>query len=174
MHPRAEKFPLLVCSNHPRWGVHANHEDISWLREIHTYKVRGPNGYQYQPVWINPADAVKRNIASGDVVKIYNERGIVLAGAFVTERIMPGVISIDHGAKYDPIVPGEIDRGGAINTITPRKTTSRNVCGMAVSGFLAEVESANLDELRKQYPEAFSRSFHYATGTCVASFLKDH
>jgi trimethylamine-N-oxide reductase (cytochrome c) len=39
-----------------------------------------------------------------------NERGEVLAGAYVTERIMPGVISIDHGAKYDPIVPGELDR----------------------------------------------------------------
>ena len=37
----------------------------------------------------------------------------------VTERIMPGVISTDHGAKYDPIVPGELDRGGVINTIVP-------------------------------------------------------
>jgi molybdopterin guanine dinucleotide-containing S/N-oxide reductase-like protein len=172
MHPRAEKYPLLVCSNHPRWGVHANHEDISWLREIHTCKVRGPDGYQYQPVWMNPADAARRNISNGDVVKIYNERGIVLAGAFVTERIMPGVVSIDHGAKYDPIVWGQIDRGGAINTITPRKITSRNACGMAVSGFLVEVEPANLDELRKQYPEAFSRLFHPAAGTCVASFIK--
>jgi trimethylamine-N-oxide reductase (cytochrome c) len=172
MHPRAEKYPLLVCSNHPRWGVHANHEDISWLREIHTCKVRGPDGYQYQPVWMNPADAARRNISNGDVVKIYNERGIVLAGAFVTERIMPGVVSIDHGAEYDPIIPGEIDRGGAINTITPRKTTSRNACGMAVSGFLVEVEPVNLDELRKRYPEAFSRPSHPAAGTCLASFVK--
>ena len=58
----------------------------------------------------------------GDVVNIYNERGTVLAGAYVTERIMPGAVGIDHGAKYDPIVPGEIDRGGAINTIVPRNT----------------------------------------------------
>ena len=53
------------------------------------------------------------------MVSIFNERGTVLAGAYVTERIMPGAVGIDHGAKYDPIVPGEIDRGGAINTIVP-------------------------------------------------------
>ncbi len=73
------------------------------------------------------------------MVSIFNERGTVLAGAYVTERIMPGVIYIDHGAKWDPIVPGEIDRGGAINTIVPRSTTSKNAVGHAVSGFLADV-----------------------------------
>ena len=168
---RAKKYPILVCSNHPRWGVHANHDDITWLREIKTCKVKGADGYLYQPVWINPGDAAARGIADGDVVKIYNERGGVLAGAWVTERMMPGAISIDHGAKYDPIVPGELDRGGAINTITPGKSTSKNATGMATSGFLIEVERVNLDELRQAYPEAFSRPFHATAGPVVASFL---
>jgi anaerobic selenocysteine-containing dehydrogenase len=39
------------------------------------------------------------------VVNISNERGQVLCGAYVTERIMPGVIYVDHGSRYDPIVP---------------------------------------------------------------------
>ncbi len=171
MHPRAKKYPLLICSNHPRWGVHANHEDISWLREIPTCKVRGPDGYQYQPVWINPVDAAKRGIKHGDVVKIYNERGAVLGGAYVTERIMPGAVSQDHGAKYDPIIPGELDRGGAIDTIAPHKTTSRNAVGMVVSGFLVEVEAVNMDDLRRQYPEAFERPYDPAAGTCLESFV---
>jgi len=102
---------------------------------------------------------------------VFNERGAVLYGAFVTERIMPGVISIDHGAKYDPIVPGELDRGGAINTITPGKTTSPNATGMATSGFLVQVERVNLDELRKKYPEAFSRPFHPAAGPGTEPFI---
>ena len=105
------------------------------------------------------------------MVKIYNERGGVLGGAFVTERIMPGVISTDHGSKYDPIVPGELDRGGAINTIVPHKVTSKNSYGMATCGFLAEIERVNLDDLRRKYPEAFSRPFHAAAGPSVASFL---
>ncbi len=29
---RAKNYPLLVASNHPRWGVHANHEDVTWFR----------------------------------------------------------------------------------------------------------------------------------------------
>jgi molybdopterin guanine dinucleotide-containing S/N-oxide reductase-like protein len=172
MHPRSEKYPLLMMSNHPRWGVHANHEDISWLREIPTCKVRGPDGYQYQPVWLNPQDADRKGINNGDIVQVFNERGIVLAGAYVTERIMPGVVSIDHGAKYDPIVPGEIDRGGAINAITPRKTTSRNACGMVVSGFLVDIERANTDDLRNKYPEAFQRPFHHTTGSIVDSYME--
>ncbi len=119
---RAKQYPLLVVSNHPRWGVHAQHDDVTWLREIETCKVKGPDGYLYQPLWMHPTDAAARGIAHGDVVSVFNERGTVLAGAYVTERIMPGAVSMDHGAKYDPIVPGEIDRGGVINTIVPGKT----------------------------------------------------
>jgi anaerobic selenocysteine-containing dehydrogenase len=171
-HPRAKQFPLLVMSNHPRWGVHAQHEDVTWFREVRTCKVRGPDGYQYHPVWLNPTDAANREIEDGDVVRIYNERGGVLAGAYVTERIMPGVISIDHGSKLDPIVPGVLDRGGAINTITPRGRTSKNTTGMAVSGFLAEMERVNLGELRKKYPKAFKRPFHPTAGLCVDYFTK--
>jgi len=161
---RSKKYPLLVMSNHPRWGVHSQHDDITWLREIETCKVRGVDGYQYHPLWINPVDADARGINKGDVVSIFNERGTVLAGAYVTERILPGAVGIDHGAKYDPVVPGEIDRGGAINTIVPRNTTSKNACGHAVSGFLAEVEKTDLDALKAKYPEAFARPFHPCAG----------
>jgi trimethylamine-N-oxide reductase (cytochrome c) len=161
---RANTYPLLVVSNHPRWRVHSQHDDMKWLREIETCKITGPDGYAYQTMWINPQDAEKRSLNHGDVVKVYNERGGVLVGAYVTERIIPGAISIDHGAGYDPIVPGELDRGGAINTIVPHNITSRNVAGMAVSGFLVEVEPVNLAGLRQKYPETFKKPYHIATG----------
>jgi anaerobic selenocysteine-containing dehydrogenase len=166
---RSKKYPLLVMSNHPRWGIHSQHDDITWLREIETCKVRGADGYQYQPLWINPVDAKARGVKNGDVVSIFNDRGTVLAGAYVTERIMPGTVGIDHGAKWDPIVPGEIDRGGAINTIVPRNTTSKNAPGHAVSGFLAEVEKTDLEALRAKYPEAFARPFHPCAGPGLAA-----
>ncbi len=168
---RSKKYPLLVMSNHPRWGVHSQHDDITWFREIETCKVRGSDGYQYHPLWMNPADAEARGVKKGDVVSIFNERGIVLAGAYLTERIMQGAVGIDHGAKYDPIVPGEIDRGGAINTIVPRNTTSQNNVGMAVSGFLVEVEKTDLEGLQTRYPEAFSRECHVDAGPCLAGVM---
>ena len=171
--PRAEKYPLLCQSNHPRWRVHANVDDVTWFKEIATCKVRGPDGYLYEPVWIHPSEAEKRGIKHGDVVKIYNERGGVLGGAYVTERVMPGVAYIDHGARYDPIIPGELDRGGAINTITPYNWSSRNAAGMVVSGFLVEVERVNLDKLRRQHPEAFNRPYDRASGLRFDRVLVD-
>ena len=164
---RSKKYSLLLISNHGHWRVHAQCDDIPWTREIPTCKVTGPDGYLYEPLWINPKDAIKRGINFGDIVKIYNERGAVLGGVFVTERVMPGVVSMDHGARYDPIVPGELDRGGAINTITPHNTTSRNVTGMVVSSFLVEVEKVTTDQMeewRKKYPEAFNKEYDAATG----------
>ena len=127
--------------------MHAQGDDITWTREIPTMKVNGPDGYQYEPVWLNPAEAAARGITHGDIVKIFNERGIVLGGAYVTERLMPGVAYMDHGARWDPIIPGKLDRGGAINTITPHKVTSKNATGMVVSGFLVEVAKVTDEEM---------------------------
>jgi trimethylamine-N-oxide reductase (cytochrome c) len=168
---RAKKYPLLVVSNHPRWSVHSQHEDITWLREIETCKVTGPDGYQYHPVWLNPQTASTYGVSHGDIVSIFNERGTVLAGAYVTERIMPGVVYMDHGAKWDPIVTGEIDRGGAINTIVPRNVTSKNAVGHAVSGFLVDIEKTDLEGLKRKYPDAFNRPFHPTAGPSMDAFI---
>jgi anaerobic selenocysteine-containing dehydrogenase len=164
---RAKEYPLLVVSNHGRWRVHAQCDDITWTREVPTCKVPGPDGYKYEPVWLNPAVAEARDIKNGDIVKIYNERGAILCGAYVTERVMDGVAYVDHGARYDPIVPGELDRGGAINTLTPHNVTSKNATGMVVSGFLVEVVKVHgeeWDEWRRDYPEAFRRKYDPAAG----------
>ena len=42
---------------------------------------------------------------------------------------------MDHGARCDSIVPGKIDRGGAIDLISPDGITSKNCVGEATSGF---------------------------------------
>ena len=168
---RAKEFPYLCLSNHPRWRVHSQHDDMQWLREIQTCKIVGPDGYAYQTAWIHPVDAEKKDIKTGDIVNVFNDRGGVLLGAYVTERVMPGVIYVDHGARYDPIVPGELDRGGAINTITPRKTTSKNATGMVSGGFLLDIERIDIEELRKQYPEAFNQPYHRSSGLTLERLL---
>jgi len=96
---------------------------------------------------------------------------------------MPGVSYTDHGSRVDWIIPGELDRGGAINLISPAKSVSKNCPGMASSGYLVEVEKvtlaqmeewrkqypealtlAQMEEWRKQYPEAFEREYDPASG----------
>ena len=175
---RAQKYPLLLLSNHGRWRTHAENDDITWTREIHTCKVKGYDGYMYEPVWINPRDAAARGIKDGDIVKIVNERGTVLGGALVWERIMPGVISQDHGARGDLICtePGRsVDRGGANNLISPANGTSQNCWGMATSGFLVDVQKVTMTEMegwREQCPEAFRRGYAPAAGLRFTSWIR--
>ena len=168
---RGKKFPYLIVSNHPRWRVHANLDDVTWLREIETCKVKGPDGYLYEPVWINPVDARDKGIKNGDVVKIFNDRGWVLGGAYVTERIMPGSIYQDHGARMDPIKVGEADRGGANNLIAPSEVAMKNTNAEVTSGYLVDFEKADVLELAKAYPEAFSRAFN-ESGVMIENWIE--
>jgi molybdopterin guanine dinucleotide-containing S/N-oxide reductase-like protein len=168
---RARMFPLLMMSNHGRWRVHAQCDDISWTREVMTCKVPGPDGYKYEPLWINPSDAEKRGIRTGDIVKAFNERGVVLCGALVWERMMPGAVYVDHGARCDFIIPGKVDRGGAINLISPRGTASKNCLGQATSGYLVDVQKViEKDYLEwhtmdpAAYDDAFKREYDPAAG----------
>ncbi len=90
--------------------MHAQCDDIIWNREVETMKIRAKDGYQYEPCWIHTSEAEKRGIKHGDIVKVYNERGIVLCGAYVTERLIPHTCYVDHGSRLDPIIPGWLDQ----------------------------------------------------------------
>lgn len=167
---RAKDYPFLLVSNHPRWRVHANFDDCPWTREIETCKIIGPDNYAYEPVWINPVDAEKLGIKNHDIVGLYNERGTVMGAAYVTERIMPGALYQDHGSHTDPIVMGQggLDRGGANNLICPDKTSSKNAAGEVTNGFLVGLKKMDLDELAKQYPEAFAPRPNYSPYTGIS------
>ena len=146
---RAKKYPLLVIANHPRLRFHVQGDDIDWIREL--WKIKGPDGYEYEPCWLNPETAKERGISTGDVVRIFNDKGSVLFAAKLTERLIPGAVYAEHGAKMDLYqVNGEIiDRGGNINFISPspqEKYGSKKeikIPEMNVSGFLVEVEKLN-------------------------------
>ena len=171
--PRADIYPFLLVSNHPHWRLHSQLDDVPWFREIKTCKVKGPDGYAYEPIWINPVDAEVLGVQSGDIVKMYNERGWVLGGVYVTERIMPHTVLQDHGARIDPIVPGESDRGGSNNLIAPKAIISKNCAGEVTSGYLVGIEKVDVFELAKQYPEAFSRKYDPETGVIVDAWIAE-
>ena len=97
--------------------------------------------------------------------------GMVLGGAYVTHRIMVGAVNQDHGARLDPLEFGKADRGGANNIICPTNTTSKHCAGEVTNGFLVGVRKADMDELRRRYPEAFERKFDPATGIVVDEWI---
>ena len=81
---------------------------------------------------------------------------------------------MDHGARWDPILPGEVDRGGAINTISPLSNTSSNATGMAISGYLVEVAKVTDVEMaawKRANPAAFERKYDEACGICLDGWL---
>ena len=151
---KARDYPLLIMSNHPRFRFHVQGDDIDWIQEIH--KVRGADGYMYEPCWIHPTDAAARNIKHGDVIIVHNDRGGVLCGAILTERIIPGALSIDHGAKIDIVMLNNklVDRGGCINLIAPAVSEKYGVGAevkipeMNITGFLAEIAIVDPSAIR--------------------------
>ena len=171
LHPRSKEFPFLLITNHPRWRVHANNDDNTWCREIETCKVVGPDGYAYEPLWINPQDAVRLNMHDGDIVRMFNDRGAVLGGVRLSERVIPGALYQDHGARVDNIVVGEFDRAGANNLICPSNTTSKNCPGEVTNSFLVNVEKVDVFALAAQYPEAFSKKYDPATGQIAEAVI---
>ncbi|MEG0324835.1 MAG: dehydrogenase, partial [Raoultibacter sp.] len=109
-------------------------------------------------------DAGRMSLHDGDIVSMYNERGAVLGGIRLSERIAVNALYQDHGARVDTIVIGEFDRAGANNLICPSNTTSKNAPGEVTNSFLVNIEKVNVFDLAKQYPEEFSRAYEAATG----------
>ncbi len=112
-----ETYPFQVIGHHFKGRTHSTYGNVDWLKEAHP-----------QTVWINPIDAEPRDIENGDHVVVYNDRGTVALTAKVTERIIPGVISIPQGAWYAPtttVSPPDganpdhpVDTAGSVNSLT--------------------------------------------------------
>jgi anaerobic dimethyl sulfoxide reductase subunit A len=99
-------YPLMLLSPHPRYRVHYVFWEHPWLRD-HVYRHR---------FWISPADAKMRGIKDNDMVRVYNDRGTAVMPAYVTSRIMPGVVAIHHGGRYTPDSSG-VDFGASPSTL---------------------------------------------------------
>jgi anaerobic dimethyl sulfoxide reductase subunit A len=104
--PKTKKFPLQLLTPHNKRRTHSTLHNIPWLQEVELHNA-----------WINPIDALKRNINNGDLIDIYNDRGRIRIPAKVTERIIPGAVCVYQGAWYNPDNDG-VDLGGCANVLT--------------------------------------------------------
>jgi biotin/methionine sulfoxide reductase len=132
---KAADYPLHMISNQPRTRLHAQLDNGGVSRAS---KIR-----DREPMWIHPEDAGRRGIEDGAIVRVFNERGQVLAGAVVTDQVMPGVIQLATGAWYDPANParpGSLEKHGNPNTLTLDKGTSKLAQGPIAHSCLVEVE----------------------------------
>jgi anaerobic dimethyl sulfoxide reductase subunit A len=104
--PLREKYPLLMVGHHAVQRSHSTFDNVDYLREAHR-----------QALWMNTLDAEARGIKNGDMVKIFNDRGVVNVPAYVSNRLRPGVTSLPQGAWYTPDANG-VDTRGSVNVLT--------------------------------------------------------
>ena len=128
-------YPLHVDASHPKYRLHSQLCGTT-LRQ--SYAIDGR-----EPCLMNPVDAKKRGVADGDVVRVFNERGQILAGVKVTDAIRPGVIRINEGGWFDPVdprQPGSLCRYGDVNNLTLGIGTSKLAQGNCGHTAVAQVE----------------------------------
>ena len=144
--PLYEKYPLQVIAPHPRFGFHTHYDQHNkWLWEVPQHRLV-VDGNPYAIIRIHPKRAKERGIKSGDIVRVFNDRGEILCMAQVTLRLQENTVHCyGSSGMYEPIVPGEIspDKAGCINILTSGELIGENVPGMAPNSTLVEIEKYN-------------------------------
>ena len=132
---KATQFPLMLIANNPRSRLHSQ---LDVGDHSQGTKVQGR-----EPVRIHPDDAAARGLSSGDLARVFNDRGSFLAGVVVTDDVRARVIQISTGAWYDPLDPADpasMCVHGNPNTVTFDRGTSKLAQGCNGQHSLVEIE----------------------------------
>jgi anaerobic selenocysteine-containing dehydrogenase len=93
--PRLATYPLMILTTNTRTRIHYFMGDPGNPRTRDTIR---------HSLIINVADAKARGIKDNDIVRVFNDQGQVAVPAYVTSRIMPGVVKLrtGMGPNYGP------------------------------------------------------------------------
>jgi biotin/methionine sulfoxide reductase len=145
----ADRFPLHLLTPQPARRLHGQMEASSHSR--------AGKRQDREVMLINLADAAARGIVTGDMVRLFNDRGACLASAEVSDALLAGVVSLPTGAGFDP--DGDtLDRSSNPNVLTLDKGTSNLGQGCAAQSCLVQVEryDSPLPDVRIFAPPAIS------------------
>jgi molybdopterin-containing oxidoreductase family molybdopterin binding subunit len=82
----AEQYPLMYCNMRPKYFFHSQFMDATWIRQF------------CEPgIEMNPIDYEQRDLADGDHVKVFNDRGSFICKAHVNSSVRPGVARVIEG-----------------------------------------------------------------------------
>ncbi|EKR2074651.1 TPA: trimethylamine-N-oxide reductase TorA [Salmonella enterica subsp. salamae serovar 35:g,m,s,t:-] len=130
------KYPLHLQSCHPDKRLHSQLCSSDAFRK--TYAVAGR-----EPLYMCEQDARARGLKAGDIARVFNDRGQVLAGVAISADYVPGVIRIHEGAWYSPQKGGEagtLCTYGDPNVLSADVATSQLAQGPSAHTVLVEVE----------------------------------
>jgi len=130
-----DRWPLHLLSSQPRTRLHSQYDHGSVSRKT---KIS-----DREPLWIHPQDADARGITEGSIVRVFNDRGAILAGVHLTEDLRPGVVQMSTGAWYDPQDPSQpdsLDKHGNPNVLTEDRGSSRLGQGCSAQSCWIDIE----------------------------------
>ncbi|MBV2236041.1 MAG: molybdopterin-dependent oxidoreductase, partial [Sterolibacterium sp.] len=130
----AQAGQLHVVSPHPYNRLHSQMANSNLRLEEN---IQGRSHLR-----INTQDAAARGIVQGDLVELYNARGRLLAGAQVTDDIMPGVVSLEEGNWLQLDRQGRCN-SGAVNVLTTSIASSQLSQATAANTCLASLKKCN-------------------------------
>lgn len=97
--PGAARHPFQLIANQPATRLH------SQLDFGPTSMAAKQDGREVAR--LNPDDAARLGIKAGEVIRIFSDRGALLAAAQPSDAVRPGVIQLSTGAWYAPVdLPG--------------------------------------------------------------------
>lgn len=130
------KFPFRLLSPQPQSRLHSQ---IDYGSLSQASKVAGR-----EAVTIHPADAAQLGLQSGDVARLWNNRGQCLAGVHVSDDVRTGVVTLPTGAWYEPTQANGsvLEVAGNPNVLTPDVASSAfsggcsaHTCRVAIERF---------------------------------------
>ncbi len=137
------KYPIQLLTAHTRYSFHSlgDGKDTT-LNDIKEHRLL-IDGYYYLICRIAVADAERLGIKTGDLIRLFNDRGEVICAAEVSRRLRTGVAhSYESSAVYDSTGhPGKSpERGGCVNLLTPARSQTLKSSSMAPNACLIQME----------------------------------
>ena len=108
---KSVEYPLQLIGWHTLGRCHSIHFNNVELKEKYP-----------QQLWMNPKDGAARNLATGDLAEVWNDRGRVVVPVCLTDEIIPGVTAMAQGAWYQEDEEGR-DVNASINVLTTAEPT---------------------------------------------------
>jgi anaerobic dimethyl sulfoxide reductase subunit A len=124
--PAEGEFPLRLITPHARLRIHSQNYNIPWFRKR-----------QDDRLWMHPEDAQRRGISDGDIILVRSKQGSMKIELFVTEDIMPGVVSACEGV-WPSFDEDGTERNGSVNVLTSTDPTEPSM-GSRTHSVLVEV-----------------------------------
>jgi anaerobic selenocysteine-containing dehydrogenase len=119
-----EKFPLKLITPNTGSRIHSQFGNLRIIKETNTEPV----------VRISPVDANKRNIKTGQRIKVFNQMGELISRAEISNRIPSGLVVLPNGIWFN--------EGGGVNRLIAGEETDIGF-GAAYHDYMVEIEEVD-------------------------------